>query len=711
MKRISRDKNSIAYKLTVFMIILIFGQSVLLISTLVVGGVLDQAQQNAFQAFSEKVNNRKGYVQQEMKNRWTNMDPYLEKISGLLSILDESEISIEERNKNFFDKSAQVLISMLRTTMATGSFIILDDNVSSRDTHSALYFRDYDPILNDDVNNDLYLILGDPNISKRLKIPMDGVWKYSLLLDENNKNFYNKPYYNADLSIDSRALGYWSTPFKMSPNDLPIITYTMPLFDTKGEVHGVIGIEISVSYFKEFIPATDLLLQDSLGYLIAIGRSLEDGISPLITTGALQERMLQKNEKLAFISKDKSKKIYMLKNHNSSEKIYACVEKMGLYNYNTPFEEEQWYIVGMMGEKNLLNFVYKIQRIIFMSFIGSIILGAIGGYFFSYKFTKPIVNLAKKVRETDHATETAFEKIGLSEIDDLSSAMEAANKNLLESSVKMSKIINLVNVRIGAFEYKKESQWVFATDQLQHILSLDEYEAERLYKNKDLFVQMLQQILNRKESEEEYVYKISHDPEKWVRIKMIANETSTLGVVSDVTEEIQEIKKIKFDRDYDSLTKLYNRGAFERKVNFILGQNDLGVVALVMFDLDYLKEINDTYGHKWGDIYIKTTGELLSSFSEHSIVGRRSGDEFYAFVYGFESREEIRSLVSNFYKRLQSRIIIFPDGSKKTIMISAGLAWYVKDILTYDELLNCADSALYDAKNFCKGQWCEFREK
>lgn len=710
MKKINWDRESIAYRLTVFMVIIILGQSLLLIGTLVAGGVLKHAEETAFKSFYEKVNNRKDYLQREMKNRWTNMKPYTEEIADILSIFSSHPIALKESREAFFDKSAPTLIAMLRTTMATGVFVILNDEFSGADAHSALYFRDYDPLLNDKSNKDLYLVIGSPEISKKWQIPMEGSWKYSLFLSEENEDFYYKPYNNAGLSSDADFLGYWSKPFQLAPNDLKIITYTMPLFDKQGQLYGVIGIEITESYLNSFLPATDLAPQDSLGYLIGIQNEGEDQIQPLIMNGALQKRMIRKDEAFSFISEDEATNIYLLNNHNSKDNVYVCVEKMGLYYNHTPFVGEQWYLIGMMEQKTLLAFIENLKKILLASFVGCMIIGGVGGYFVIYQFTKPIVNLAKRVRQSDIGGTIEFGKIGLTEIDDLSNAIQVSNKNLLESTLKMSQIISLVDVAIGAFEYKEKSKQVFATDRLKDILLLANEESIRLYQNKRLFVEKLQKILDRPEPEEEDIYKIADGPPKWVKIKMLMNKGSTIGVAIDVTEEIEEKNKIKLDRDYDPLTKLYNRRAFEQQIQLRLEDNNLRVAAFIMLDLDYLKHINDNYGHKWGDIYIKTTAELLSQFSkDRCIVGRRSGDEFYVFLYGFENKGEIRNLVQQFYKALKTHTITFPEGIQREIMISAGLAWCTGNKQEYDELIHCADLALYEAKNDHKGQLCEFK--
>ncbi|UTW69555.1 hypothetical protein KHA80_22935 [Anaerobacillus sp. HL2] len=71
-------------------------------------------------------------------------------------------------------------------------------------------------------------------------------------------------------------------------------------------------------------------------------------------------------------------------------------------------------------------------------------------------------------------------KTGVTEIDELASEIELANKNLYESTTKLSRIINLVNVPIAAFEFKQNDETVFVTDQLKQVISLEENEAEEL---------------------------------------------------------------------------------------------------------------------------------------------------------------------------------------------------------------------------------------
>lgn len=694
------DKKSIIFKLTSFVIIIIIFQALLLVTTMVLGGVLSQGKDIAYNSLSDKVNNRKDYIQREMDNHWRNMDTYISEISNSISKNGSNDI--------FFNDATKYLISMLRSTQTTGVFLILNDE-NYQGGHSAIYLRDYDPLINDYSNKDLYFLIGSPELAKKVNIPLDQEWHYAMELNENNRDFYTKPYEKAYLSNDPKLLSYWSVPFRMFPKDMQIITYSLPFFDKDNNLRGVIGVEISLNYLTQCLPATDLQQKDSLGYLIAYKEKNDSGIKPIIMTGAFQKRMINSNKEIYLTPTSPQKNIYRIENSNSNDNIYGCVEKISLYKNNTPFEDEQWYLIGMMTEHSLFSYVLKIQNILWISLSLSILIGIIGGYTISYKFTKPIIKLAKQVRESDKNKAISLEAIGLSEVDELSSTIQFATNALLESTVKMSQIIDLAGIPIGAYEYKKERDQVFVTDQLKVILSIDDEEMKNMISCKVLFVEKINKILSNPLEDEDDVYIVSKAPYKYVKFKNVINSDDTIGVAMDVTEEILEKNMIKEERDYDPLTKIYNRKAVQKRIEeMICNIESLGVAAILMFDLDNLKTINDTYGHKWGDIYIKAAVEQLKTIgNDKKILGRRSGDEFVLFLYGFLNREELKASIDDFYGNLTNDPLILPDGKTKPVTISAGLMWIESSDLTYDELLQYADEALYEAKKFCKGTCCE----
>ncbi|SMP43094.1 sensor domain-containing diguanylate cyclase [Anoxynatronum buryatiense] len=695
------SRQSIYFKLTIFVIFIIIFQALLFTGAMLIGGVLSRAKENAYQSFSEKVSNRKETIEREMKNRWTNVDPYLIQIAGVLSDYPEQ--------KEFFDAVAQDLIAMLRTTQTTGAFIILDEPNAAEVGNPVLYIRDYDPMLNDVGNKDLYMVHGPSELAKSLKIPLDQTWGYHLKLTDDNRAFFDQPYRNASLTFNAGLLGYWSLPFQLSPNDLPIVTYTMPLFNADYELRGIIGVEVSLNYLNQYLSGTDLQRRDSMGYLIAYSKSEESHLKPVITSGALQKRMIRETEPLLLTRVHSELNMFTIENHDSAEPIYACLERIGLYHLNTPFEAEEWYLVGMMTEGSLLSFVQRIQRILSASLVISILIGIAGGIFISYGVSRPIVKLAKQVRESSGEKNLQLNATGLLEVDELAMAMEAANNSLLDTALRMSRIIDLVEVPIGAFEIRENSEGVFVTDQLWHLLDVEIEERNLLVKDKAAFRKKLDHIFQYPEEGEPNVYVLSKGELCWLKIKITQWEKDILGIVMDVTAEMLEKNQIKADRDRDPLTGILNRKAFQEELKHQMAAEQAGTAALLMFDLDNLKKVNDTHGHQLGDQYILHAVEMLKTIAkQHQMVlGRRSGDEFVLLLHHFSNRQAIRECVNNFFNRLQNAAISLPDGSHKPVTLSGGLMWLEGPDQVYEEALKLADEALYQAKRSGKGSWCE----
>ena len=168
--------------------------------------------------------------------------------------------------------------------------------------------------------------------------------------------------------------------------------------------------------------------------------------------------------------------------------------------------------------------------------------------------------------------------------------------------------------------------------------------------------------------------------------------------------------RIEHERDYDILTGLYNRQAFQRVCNELFANSgQLKHAALVMMDLDNLKHINDTYGHDLGDQYLHQTGQcLLTSTPPGTLCCRLSGDEFLLLFYGYESQEAIRLKLDRLRASLAHSVSTLPNGSDLHISVSGGVAWYPEDSTHYETLKKYADFAMYQVKHSEKGHLFEF---
>lgn len=101
--------------------------------------------------------------------------------------------------------------------------------------------------------------------------------------------------------------------------------------------------------------------------------------------------------------------------------------------------------------------------------------------------------------------------------------------------------------------------------------------------------------------------------ERFVMLRITGEDEVQVGLVEDVTAATLERRRIEHERDYDVLTGLYNRRAFDARAKKLFRMPEkLGHAALLMMDMDNLKQINDTFGHDWGDRYINLAGQCFA---------------------------------------------------------------------------------------------------
>ena len=148
----------------------------------------------------------------------------------------------------------------------------------------------------------------------------------------------------------------------------------------------------------------------------------------------------------------------------------------------------------------------------------------------------------------------------------------------------------------------------------------------------------------------------------------------------------------------DPLCKIYNRNGFNKNADTILKEciSDRSEMSVYFIDLDGLKKINDTYGHKEGDFAIKSTADAINSSCQSAdVCGRFGGDEFV--VVGRNSGD-----ASEFEKRFMKKIDEINQNSGKPYLISASVGYITvvpgKNDLLFD-LIQQADSLMYRKKN------------
>ena len=170
------------------------------------------------------------------------------------------------------------------------------------------------------------------------------------------------------------------------------------------------------------------------------------------------------------------------------------------------------------------------------------------------------------------------------------------------------------------------------------------------------------------------------------------------GVADDITERKEQEAKILHIATHDVLTSLPNRKLFNERLHRALARSDRNkqMVALMFCDLDRFKEINDTLGHEAGDALLTQVAERLKdSLRTVDTIARIGGDEFTIIAEGVGFPEA--AIVGQKIVSILSPAFIIM-GKECLVSPSVGIALYPADAGNAEDLISCADKAMYYVK-------------
>ena len=168
--------------------------------------------------------------------------------------------------------------------------------------------------------------------------------------------------------------------------------------------------------------------------------------------------------------------------------------------------------------------------------------------------------------------------------------------------------------------------------------------------------------------------------------------TNVIGRLSNINDKKLEEDRLRREAQTDMLTGLYNKMTFKQLAEDMLSE---GTHALIIVDIDDFKNVNDTYGHLFGDEVILTVASVVrDGFRSSDITGRIGGDEFAVFARDALDENVIRNRCRQITAHLAE--IDSPNGYR--ISVSMGISFYPRHGKDYPTLFSHADAALYHLK-------------
>ncbi len=190
-------------------------------------------------------------------------------------------------------------------------------------------------------------------------------------------------------------------------------------------------------------------------------------------------------------------------------------------------------------------------------------------------------------------------------------------------------------------------------------------------------------------------------------IARVASGVRILDLEEQLIEARHQMEKLAM---HDGLTGLFNRRAIEEyaEAEFNQTRRKDRTLSIILLDIDHFKNVNDLYGHKFGDHTLQLMGRLLlGDLRNYDRVGRWGGEEFILILPETNLQDAVMIA-----ERLRSRTadlkIPLDDGKRFSVQISVGVACASGQFANLAKLIDAADQALYRAKQTGRNRVCSF---
>lgn len=734
-KRRSRGVRSVFRTVMVPLLLLLLVETALLAGSLAVSGVFEQLDQNARDILNKQVLNRQNYLATSMVDNWSDLDRLAETINRQTqALLEEGSISLETLSASS-DACAPLLravtndlISTMYAKQVSGMFLVFNTQdldaalaAGQYPDRSGIYLRDLDPTSTPSQRNaDLLLERAPISLVNAMDIATDAGWQTLHTFDPQAADlaaydFFYRPFqaaYLAGGAGSAEDYGFWCPqPRLTAGSQVSALSYSIPLILEDGTVYGVLGVDFLAEYLQTMLPYGELSASGQGAYFLAVS----DRDNPLtyfpVAVSGDSQRHLTAIERLPLQPQDTGYTTYC-----GQQAFFVDLVDLPLYSTNAPFAAQRWAIIGGVSTDLLYGFTRQMGALLALALLLMLVAGVVGSFLISRRIAAPIRRLSAEVDQAQrskggipHLSDT-----GIQEIDRFSGAITTLSRDVVNTSTRLLRIMEMASMELGGFELRPEERTLFVTANFFPLFGVEDVDPEAL--TVENFINLMTHLdhslprIPAPGSDVLYKVALPKGDIRYVRVSVLAEDGRRVGLAENVTAATVERLRIEHERDYDLLTGLLNRRAFYRMAETLFQTPEkLGWAAVIMLDLDNLKTVNDRFGHDWGDQYIRQAGRCFDgAIHADALCARISGDEFTVLLWGYESEAEVRSALDRFARAIRESSFVLPNGDASPIRVSGGVAWYPDDSSSFHELLKYADFAMYQVKHTHKGDLGEF---
>ena len=661
-------KNSLMYLLLVPLLLVVFLQGLLPFSALLASGTRQTLENNAVDLDSHTVENRRVVLENAMIDQWSSIRKESDYLSVALSAFladNSADISALLRDpalqRGYAGSVFPELLEYLRRDNSCGVFLILasDADPTLPGEYTGFFLRDSDPSTKTETNSDLLLERGDKALARTYGITLDSPWSPSFSFQGSGSreadDFFYQPYLLAleNRSVDMASLGYWATPFILEDQPLDnhrMISYSVPL-KYQGEIYGVLGMEVSVSYLmNSFFSLRDLDRNQNAGYVIAVDRG--DGVYQEIAGKGSLYDAASRQDGLFTLEATTHADLFRVKDAKIGDQgIYAVVSGMTLYENRVPYENKDWVLCGLLAESSIFGLGDQLYRTILSIIFLCAVVGIVVMFFVVRRIVRPVHQLMDSVRGGIEGLR-AFRPSRVLEVDELHDVVENLTENELKAASQLSEEKERYRVAV-----ESSNDMFFTYYDRNHTLELvNTAHFDGLWDITDLKNRVLgtgfspedqariSAVFRRGQIEPpmQLFYQPPGEEGRWLEVcgktsvdTQDARHWRLVGYVRDINEQKQRELEREKRRARDLVTSFYCLTPGLDALAKSRRTQPVGV--LMVIDLSNFSRITQTYGLTFGDAILEDFSDLLSSLCRAAVPQgalfiRAGSDEFLVWL-------------------------------------------------------------------------------
>lgn len=433
--------------LVVFVLTIILGViGILMITGTFTAGLLESEEivNNELMHASEEITQQYGQLSTQAISFSKELSRSIEKKANELGIslsnLQEHPEMLEQIISNELD---QALLS-LQVSKSSGVFFILNATINPNldnadNSRAGLYIKNMEPNIINSSSPTIIVLRGFPSISRNNSLSLHAQWKMEF--DISNAPYYYEPMVEANLhkGLPISRLYYWSNSFVFPDTSEEIMLCSVPLIDSKGNVFGVSGLEVSSMLFKlSHSPNTRDF--NRLFCVLAPINNESISFNNSMLAGSFSARAISKDN--GSLSMEKNKNSFYSYKQNENSSYWGIHIPIKLYPEDSVFQDEHWVVGVMMPNEDIITSVARLNLLLFSLLMLLFVLGVFASFFLSKRFIKPISDGLNMIKSSDL---NEAPKTKVPEIDDLIDFLSTNSEDSFEDTGSETFSLSLLN--------------------------------------------------------------------------------------------------------------------------------------------------------------------------------------------------------------------------------------------------------------------------